>query len=169
MKSSNPNITLEFTPESSLLVSLSGAKRCPLYAGILRNNSYEIFSFFCKTNPIFPSFLPKNNDSTKKQTQFKANSKPNKPNNESKIRVAKPIQTQTNPIYSKAETKAFARKACAQGACAIGSDYMMIYSDLLAKLNTLKGAGLTLIYLTDILSSHNIKRKNVKIDKGIIP
>ena len=94
MKSSNPNITLEFTPNWCSLALLLGAKRCPLYAGILRKNSYEIFSKFCKTNPIFPSFSPKNNDFTKKQTQFKANqsqfwpknqgckanSNPNKPN-----------------------------------------------------------------------------------------
>ena len=60
----------------------------------LRKNSYEIFSKFCKTNPIFPQFSSKNSDSTKKQTQFKANqsqfwpknqggkanSNPNKPN-----------------------------------------------------------------------------------------
>ena len=62
----------------------------------LRINSYEIFNKLYKTNPIFPSFSPKNNDSTKKQTQFKPNSKP--------------IQTQfkanSNPIASKAKNDA---------------------------------------------------------------
>jgi hypothetical protein len=44
----------------------------------------------CKTNPIFRYFSPENDDSTKKQTQNKPNSNPNKANNEPKIRVAKP-------------------------------------------------------------------------------
>jgi len=62
--------------------------------------------FFCKTNPIFQrkklmqdvylQRLIKNArpPAEQKQTQFKPNSNPIKPNNESKIRGAKPIQTQ---------------------------------------------------------------------------
>jgi hypothetical protein len=71
--------------------------------------------FLCKTNPIFPGFSPKNNDSTKKQTQFKAKANPNQnlssigayllfcrgANNEPKIRRAKPKQTQ--PALSSVE------------------------------------------------------------------
>jgi len=43
--------------------------------------------FLCKTNPIFLHFSTKNNDSTKKQTQYKANSKPNKANFGPKTKV----------------------------------------------------------------------------------
>jgi hypothetical protein len=62
---------------------------------------FDKSDFFCKTNPIFPHFSPENEDFTKKQTQFKPNSKPNKHNNELKIRgqiQTNPIQTQANPI-----------------------------------------------------------------------
>jgi hypothetical protein len=37
--------------------------------GTLRKNSYEIFSKLCKTNPIFPHFSPKKEDSYEKQSQ----------------------------------------------------------------------------------------------------
>jgi hypothetical protein len=67
----------------ALIAALSALKT-------LRKNSYEIFNKFRKTNPIFPYSSPKNNDSTKKQTQFKANSKPNEPNFGPKIRGSNP-------------------------------------------------------------------------------
>ena len=49
-------------------------------------NVRQIGPFLCKTNPIFPHFSPENDDFTKKQTQFKANTKPfsRKAKNESK-------------------------------------------------------------------------------------
>ena len=61
----------------------------------LRKNSYEIFSKFCKTNPIFLHFSPENEDSAKKQTQFKPNTKPIKPNFGPKTRV----QSQNKPKF----------------------------------------------------------------------
>ena len=67
----------------------------------LRKNSYEIFSKKYKTNPIFSHFSLKKGDFTKKQTQFKANSKPNKPNVSPKTKVnyeSKPNQTQSPNI-----------------------------------------------------------------------
>jgi hypothetical protein len=55
-------------------------------------------NLFMQNKPNFPHFSPKNDDFTEKQTQFKANSNPIKANFGPKIGVAKPIQSQTNPI-----------------------------------------------------------------------
>ena len=63
----------------------------------LRKNSYEIFSKKCKTNPIFLHFSSKNDDFTKKQTQFKPNSKPILGQKQGSIMRTNPIQTQTKP------------------------------------------------------------------------
>jgi hypothetical protein len=54
--------------------------------------------YYKKQTQFFPGFRLKTTISQKKQTQFKPNSNPIKANNESEIRGAKPIQTQTNPI-----------------------------------------------------------------------
>jgi len=64
-----------------------------------------------------------------KQTQFKPNSKPNKPNNESKIKGAKPIQTQSNPILELLNINAFARE----------TSFATNYFGILAGFITLKG------------------------------
>ena len=63
----------------------------------LRKNSYEIFSKFCKTNPIFLSFSPENEDSAKKQTQ----SCPRLVLTLLFCRGSNPIQTQSNPILAQ--------------------------------------------------------------------
>jgi hypothetical protein len=69
-------------------------------------------NLFLQNKPNFPHFSLKNEDFTKKQTQFKANSNPifnprceltcfpvgGKANFGPISKVAKPIQTQTNPI-----------------------------------------------------------------------
>jgi hypothetical protein len=88
----------------------------------LRKNSYEIFSKFCKTNPIFCPFRPENEDFTKKQSQsnpiqsqFKANINPktrinddnkpnqtqNKPNINPKTRINNESKPNSNPIVRK--------------------------------------------------------------------
>jgi hypothetical protein len=64
---------------------------------------FDKSDFLCKTNPILPHFPPENEDSAKKQTQFKANQTQYKPNFEPTIRGAKPIQTQINPTPSEAQ------------------------------------------------------------------
>ena len=51
----------------------------------------------CKTNPIFPDFSTKNNDSTEKQTQFKANSNPILAQKQGSIMRTNPIQSQSCP------------------------------------------------------------------------
>ena len=56
---------------------------------------------FMQNKPNFLHFSPENEDCAAKQTQFKPNSKPNKANFGPIIRVAKSIQTQTNPIFSR--------------------------------------------------------------------
>ena len=50
--------------------------------------------FFMQNKPNFRPSRPENDDFTKKQTQFKANTNPNKANFGPKTRGAKPIQTQ---------------------------------------------------------------------------
>jgi hypothetical protein len=52
-----------------------------------------------QNKPNFPHFSAKNDDLTKKQTQFKPNSNPIKANFGPEIRGANPIQTQTNPNF----------------------------------------------------------------------
>jgi len=53
---------------------------------------------FLQNKPNFPHFSPENEDFTKKQTQYKANSNPIKANFGPKIRVAKPNKANSNPI-----------------------------------------------------------------------
>jgi len=54
---------------------------------------------FMQNKPNFLYFSPENDDFTKKQTQFKPNSKPIKANFSPKIRVAKPIQSQNKSNF----------------------------------------------------------------------
>jgi hypothetical protein len=54
---------------------------------------------FMQNKPNFPHFSLKNDDFTKKQSQFKPNSNPNKPNFGPKIRVAKPNKPKFYPRF----------------------------------------------------------------------
>jgi len=72
---------------------------CPFASTVVEN--IRQINLFMQNKPNFPHFSPENEDFTKKQTQFKPNSNPIKANFGPKIRVAKPIQSQTNPILGQ--------------------------------------------------------------------
>ena len=75
---------LEFTLTYIIYTALTAAFAATMN---LRKNSYEIFSFFCKTNPIFALLSPKTMMSLK-----------NKPNTNPIQTRFKPKQTQFKPI-----------------------------------------------------------------------
>jgi hypothetical protein len=58
-----------------------------------------------QNKPNFPHFSPEIDDFFKKQTQFKANSNPIKPNFGPISRVAKPNKPNSNPIGEKAKNE----------------------------------------------------------------
>jgi hypothetical protein len=61
---------------------------------------FDKSSLFYKTNPIFPHFSTKNNDSAKKQTQYKPNSKPKQTQSNPFLAQKSGGQSQTKPIQN---------------------------------------------------------------------
>ena len=73
----------------------------PLYTNLPSTPVENIrqISFFMQNKPNFPCFSTKNDDFTKKQTQYKPNTNPIKANFGQKIRGAKPNKANSNPNF----------------------------------------------------------------------
>ena len=76
-------------PDNHCLVTRYPDNRYSIHSTKVEN--VRQIDFFLQNKPNFPHFYPENEDYAKKQSQFKANTNPIKPNFEPISRVANPI------------------------------------------------------------------------------